>query len=196
MILTLMQIQQNSHLVNLGEDRDDLKFLWVPESSVGYVTGVKAKTLRNLESKTGTFCFFDKSNMGREMEEMLIFSWNAAHREAAAEEVHLIVDFHQRKTGGNERATDVAPTERGGRKGGRDSRSRSRDSRSRSYSRGSKDSRSRSYSRSKSKSRGRKSKSRERKSKSRGRKSKSRGRSGSRSKSRSVKREAKREKKN
>ena len=54
--------QQNSNVVNVGTNRDDLKVLWVPESSVGYVTGVKAKTLRNLESKTGTFCFFDKSN--------------------------------------------------------------------------------------------------------------------------------------
>eukprot|EP00494_Astrolonche_serrata_P006653 UN06677 len=33
--------------------RDDYDIIWVPETSVGYVTGVKANTLRKLESSTG-----------------------------------------------------------------------------------------------------------------------------------------------
>merc|ERR1712034_37297 len=146
--LTWLLEQQNGH---------DVKILWVPEDSVGYVTGVKAKTLRNLETKTGTFCFFDKSNlrnMGRKTkEEMLIFSWKKEHREAAAEEVYLIVDFHQRKTGGNQTVSEHP----GGSRSKSDSRSRSRSnskrsrgSRSRSGSK-----RSRSYSRSRSRSRSR-----------------------------------------
>ena len=60
--LTWLLEQQNGHVVNASMERDDVTVLWVPEASVGYVTGVKAKTLRDLESKTGTFCFFDKSN--------------------------------------------------------------------------------------------------------------------------------------
>jgi len=129
------------------KDRDDVKILWVPEDSVGYVTGVKAKTLRNLESKTGTFCFFDKSNMGKKKkEEMLIFSWKKEHREAAAEEVYLIVDFHQRKTGGNQTVSDHPGNSRS--KSGSRSRSRSNSKRS-----GGSRSRSRSYSRSPSRSR-------------------------------------------
>jgi len=142
--LTWLLEQQNGHVVNPGQNRSDVKILWVPEASVGYVTGVKAKTLRNLETKTGTFCFFDKSNMGRKKkEEMLIFSWKKEHREAAAEEVYLIVDFHQRKTGGNQTVSEN-PVE--------DSRSNSR-SRSRSYSKRGSRSRSGSYSRSPSRSR-------------------------------------------
>jgi len=129
------------------KDRNDVKILWVPEDSVGYVTGVKAKTLRNLESKTGTFCFFDKSNMGKKKkEEMLIFSWKKEHREAAAEEVYLIVDFHQRKTGGNQTVSDHPGNSRS--KSGSRSRSRSNSKRS-----GGSRSRSRSYSRSPSRSR-------------------------------------------
>lgn len=150
--LTWLLEQQNGHVINPGQDRNDVKILWVPEDSVGYVTGIKAKTLRNLESKTGTFCFFDKnrtSNMGsKSREEMLIFSWKKEHREAAAEEVYLIVDFHQRKTGGNQTVTEhpVSPSRS---KSGSRSRSRSQ------YSKRSRGSRSRSYSRSGSRSRSR-----------------------------------------
>jgi len=139
--LTWLLEQQNDNVVAPNQGRDDLTVLWVPEASVGYVTGVKAKTLRNLESKTGTFCFFDKSNMGRSKEEMLIFSWKKEHREAAAEEVHLIVDFHQRKTGGNQKVTTHY---RSGSRSGSGSMSRSR---SRSRSRSNSRSRSRSGSR-------------------------------------------------
>jgi len=155
--LTWLLEQQNGHVSGQGSDRseakimwknrNDVKILWVPEDSVGYVTGVKAKTLRNLETKTGTFCFFDKSNMGRKKkEEMLIFSWKKEHRDAAAEEVYLIVDFHQRKTGGNQTVSEHPEESR--------SKSGSR-SRSRSYSKRSRGSRSRSgsYSRSPSRSR-------------------------------------------
>jgi len=152
--LTWLLEQQDGHVVNPGQDREDVKILWVPEDSVGYVTGVKAKTLRNLETKTGTFCFFDKTNMGRKSkEEMLIFSWKKEHRDAAAEEVHLIVDFHQRKLGGKQTVSEHAPNSRSRSNSGSRSRSRSRSNnkkRSRSYSKGS---RSRSYSRSGSRSR-------------------------------------------
>jgi len=120
--------------------RDDVSCLWVPEPSVGYVTGRKAKTLRNLESKTGTFCFFDKRKSGRSKEKMLLFAGNPAHRKAAVEEVHTIVDFHQRKIGGNGRACSTYGSESRSK-----SRSHSKDSRSKSRGR-SKDSGSRSRS--------------------------------------------------
>jgi len=145
--LTWLLEQHNGHIGNPGgdrsnakilwKDRNDVKILWVPEDSVGYVTGVKAKTLRNLETKTGTFCFFDKSNMGKQKkEEMLIFSWKKEHREATAEEVHLIVDFHQRKTGGHQTVSDhpESRSKSGSRSRSRSKSKRSRGSRSRSGS--------------------------------------------------------------
>lgn len=80
--------------------RDDVSVLYVPESSVGYVTGIKAKTLRGLENKTGTFCFFDRRS-GKSMEKMLIFAARSENRQKACDEVRSIVSFHQRKIGRN-----------------------------------------------------------------------------------------------
>jgi len=130
------------------EGRTDLSTLWVPEPSVGYVTGVKAKTLRNLENKSGTFCFFDKRRSGRPKEKMLIFAHTQDNRDEAIKEIHSIVNFHQKKIGGRERATTYSRSYSGSR-----SRSSSRDN-SRSKSRNSR-SKSRSISRSRSRSRSR-----------------------------------------
>jgi len=125
--------------------RTDVKILWVPESSVGYVTGKKANTLRSLETKSGTFCFFDKRRGGRAKEKMLIFSWSEEYRQAAAEEVYLIVDFHQRKVHGNEKCSDhfSGASDSESRSGSRSkSRSHSKPRSSRSRSRSSRMSRS------------------------------------------------------
>lgn len=134
----LLEQQDGDTNVDVHEQQD-VKVLWVPESSVGYVTGVKAGTLRNLETKTGTFCFFLKRNTGNSREKMVIFSWRRDYRESAAQEVEQIVDFHQRKIRSNDRVTYHTPSP---------SRSKSRRSRSHSSSR----SRSRSKSRSRSRS--------------------------------------------
>lgn len=108
--LTWLLNQRKSNFVipNI-EGREDVSVLFVPETSVGYVTGIKAKTLRGLESKTGTFCFFDRhsgraSNKSRNgHEKMLIFSARKENREKACEEVRDIVNFHQRKIRGRAR---------------------------------------------------------------------------------------------
>merc|ERR1712048_1067293 len=165
----LINQRERDFSVDIGS-RDDVKAIYVPERCVGYVTGKKAATLRNLEEKTGTFCFFDKRKSGRPKEKMLIFSYNAEHRDHAQEEVEMIVNFHQKKTGGFEKVT-LRPddSDSRSRSGSRDSRSRSPRSRSRSDSRDNKDggdkkpeakkerarSRSRSYSNSRSRSRSR-----------------------------------------
>jgi len=128
------------------DGRDDVTILYVPEPSVGYVTGKKAKTLRNLEQKSGTFCFFDKRKSGRKKEKMLIFAVIPDHRERAVEEVHMIVNFHQKKTGGFSRVSYNYDSEDD------DDRGSMSQSRSKSGSR----SRSRSYSRSRSRSRSKK----------------------------------------
>lgn len=136
----LLEQQYGDITVNI-RGRTDVKILWVPESSVGYVTGKKAHTLRSLETKSGTFCFFDKRKGGRAKEKMLIFSWSEEYRQAAAEEVYLIVDFHQRKVHGNEKCSDHFS-------GASESRSLSGSrSKSRSYSKSPRSSRSRSRSR-------------------------------------------------
>jgi len=97
--------QRNSNFKATISGRSDVTVLWVPEPSVSYVTGKKAMTLRNLEAKSGTFCFFDKMKTthrnGQSKEKMLIFAGDESHRKAAVDEVKIIVDFHQRKIGGN-----------------------------------------------------------------------------------------------
>jgi len=166
-------------------DRDDVSCLWVPEPSVGYVTGKKANTLRNLENKTGTFCFFDKRKSGRSKEKMLIFAARAEHRKAAVDEVHTIVDFHQRKIGGNGRATSTFGSESRSKSRGR---SASKDSRSKSRGRSSK---SRSYSKSRSRSRSKKAARSRSRSKAKDVKKESKSPSRSRSKAADVKKEKK-----
>jgi len=79
--------------------RNDYRIIWLPQNSVGYVTGVKANTLRQIEKASGTFCFFEKKKLP--MEKMLIFSYSKKSRDIAVEEVEKIVEFHQRKVHGN-----------------------------------------------------------------------------------------------
>jgi len=90
-------------------NRDDVIVLYVPEPSVGYVTGRKADTLRGVEQKSGTFCFFDKrkDRSSRSKEKMLIFSAYEENRNKAKEEVIDIVEFHQKKIGGDGKVTDT-----------------------------------------------------------------------------------------
>jgi len=163
--------------------RDDVSWLWVPEPSVGYVTGKNARTLRNLENKSGTFCFFDKRKSGRAKEKMLIFASEKKHRLSAIDEVHTIVDFHQKKIGANQRASSTYKES--------ESRSKSRSksgSKSRSKSRSKRRSKSRSKRRSKSRSK-RRSKSKSKSThKRRSKDSVSPGRLGSKSKSKSLSR--------
>jgi len=66
--------QRNSDFSVDIKGRDDVTVIYVPEPSVGYVTGKKAATLRSLEQKSGTFCFFDKRKSGKRKEKMLIFA--------------------------------------------------------------------------------------------------------------------------
>jgi len=100
----LLNQRKSDFVVPNIEGRDDVSVLYVPESSVGYVTGIKAKTLRGLENKTGTFCFFDRRS-GRDKEKMLIFAARSENREKACDEVRSIVSFHQRKIGGRGRVS-------------------------------------------------------------------------------------------
>jgi len=128
-------INQRNHDFQVDvSERTDVSVLYVPEPSVGYVTGVKAQTLRNLEQKSGTFCFFDKRRSGHSKEKMLIFSHSKKNRERAVDEVKLIVNFHQNKIGGKARCTTSFHGSDGSRSGGSASQSRSR-SRRRSRSR-------------------------------------------------------------
>lgn len=130
--------------------RADVTVIYVPEPSVGYVTGKKAKTLRNLEQKSGTFCFFDKRGSGRSRsrkEKMLIFSHSKENRERAVEEVQMIVNFHQNKTRAFDKVTFESSASKSNSRSPSKSGSRSR-SRSKSGSRSR--SKSRNYTRSRS----------------------------------------------
>lgn len=64
--------------------RDDLTIVEVPRGSVGFVTGHKGESLRDVERQTGTFCFADgekgaTSNAG-EYEKLLIFGASSEAR--------------------------------------------------------------------------------------------------------------------
>jgi len=151
--LTWLLNQRNSDFSVETGGRADVTVIYVPEPSVGYVTGKKAKTLRNLEQKSGTFCFFDKRGGGTgrsrsRKEKMLIFSHSKENRERAVEEVQMIVNFHQNKTRAFDKVTFESSASKsnsrsrsksGSRSGSRSpsrSRSKSRKSYTRSRSRG------------------------------------------------------------
>lgn len=66
------------------EDRKDVTRLKVPSSVVGFITGHKGASLRQVEAQTGTFCFTDSERGdGKEFEYLLIFSGDRRAREAA-----------------------------------------------------------------------------------------------------------------
>lgn len=154
--------QQGGEISIPVQDRDDVTLLWVPEICVGYVTGMRAKTLRRIESKTGTFCFFIKGDNDRrpDCEKMCIFSFNKKCRKMAWDEVNEIVEFHQSRNNGRMKVREcrmdgsesVSPSRSKSSMKREKSGSRS-NSRKRSSSRKSSRGRSRSYSRSRSRSR-------------------------------------------
>jgi len=132
--------QKNSdyYTSKIDTTRFDCRVIYVPEEAVGYVTGTKATTLRNLESSTGTFCFFEKRKTGHSKEKMLIFSFREECQEAAVKQVRDIVDFQQKKNGGTNFITDEPNSSfsRSGSRGRSGSKGRSRSRRrSRSGSR-------------------------------------------------------------
>jgi predicted RNA-binding protein Jag len=96
-------------------NREDCLAVKVPRESMGFITGHKGASLREIEHVTKTFCFANGSDKARNSnaEELLIFGSKRNNRERARDIVLEKVDIHTRNGG----------------RSGRNRRSRSRDRR-------------------------------------------------------------------
>lgn len=69
------------------EGRDDVTVVEIPRSVVGYITGFKGNSLREVEQMSGTFCFTDSDVHARhgdsDTERLLIFSGSPRARDQA-----------------------------------------------------------------------------------------------------------------
>jgi hypothetical protein len=62
-------------------DRSDLTAVEVPSSCVGYITGARGSSLRQIEMDTGTFCFADgDKNDNADTENILVFCGDPERR--------------------------------------------------------------------------------------------------------------------
>ena len=50
------------------EGRDDVTVVPAPSKSVGFITGARGESLRQIEASSGTFCFTDGSTLDSEKE--------------------------------------------------------------------------------------------------------------------------------
>jgi hypothetical protein len=80
-------------------ERPDCLIMRVPMGSIGFITGYRGESLRNIEREAQVFCFTDGDRTqkgGRPFENLLIFSYSKAAREHAAEIVEDRLDQHKR----------------------------------------------------------------------------------------------------
>jgi len=86
----LLKQRHGSVYVDDVRDRDDVTIVPVPQHCVGYVTGNRGASLRQVEEMSGTFCFVEG---GRgEAEQLLIFGHNKHDREVAERLVNDLVN--------------------------------------------------------------------------------------------------------
>merc|ERR1719201_1355231 len=100
----LLKQRNGSVYVEDARSRDDVTIVPVPQHCVGYVTGNRGSSLRQVEEESGTFCFVEG---GRgESEQLLIFGHRKADREVAERLVNNLVNEKMRDGGGNGRSFD------------------------------------------------------------------------------------------
>ena len=93
----LKQRSGSVHVDDLNE-REDVTIVPVPREAIGYVTGNRGSSLRQVEEDSGTFCFVEG---GRgDSEQLLIFGWQKADREIAERLVNNLVQEKMRGGGG------------------------------------------------------------------------------------------------
>jgi rRNA processing protein Krr1/Pno1 len=111
----LLKQRSGSVYVEDLKERTDVTIVPVPREAIGYVTGNRGSSLRQVEEDSGTFCFVEG---GRgESEQLLIFGHNKPDRELAERLVNGLINEKMR---GDGRRFD----DRGG--GGYDDRDRGR----------------------------------------------------------------------
>lgn len=73
-LMWLLQQRVGTHVHVQHKGRDDVTLIMVPSSCIGFVTGHKGTSLRNIEEETNTFCFIDGMvDDGEDMKPLLIF---------------------------------------------------------------------------------------------------------------------------
>jgi len=135
----LLKQRHGSVFVEDLKERDDVTIVPCPHDCIGYVTGNRGSSLRQVEEESGTFCFVEG---GRgDSEQLLVFCHSKADRDTAERLINNLIN-EKLRSGDSDRRDDY-----GGRGGDRyddyDRRDR-RDRRSRSRDRRRRDSRSRS----------------------------------------------------
>ena len=102
-------LKQRSGSVNVEDldKRDDVTLVPVPRDCIGYVTGNRGSSLRQVEEESGTFCFMEG---GRgDAEQLLVFGHQKADREVAERLINNLVNEKLRdgdRGGGGDRYDD------------------------------------------------------------------------------------------
>jgi len=86
----LLKQRNGSVFVEDVRDRDDVTIVPVPSAAIGYVTGNRGSSLRQVEEESGTFCFVEG---GRgESEQLLIFGHDKYDREVAERMINNLIN--------------------------------------------------------------------------------------------------------
>mmetsp|Transcript_68037 Transcript_68037/g.203756 ORF Transcript_68037/g.203756 Transcript_68037/m.203756 type:complete len:212 (-) Transcript_68037:66-701(-) len=113
----LLKQRNGSVFVEDLRERTDVTIVPVPSEAIGYVTGNRGSSLRQVEEESGTFCFVEG---GRgESEQLLIFGHDKYDRDVAERAINNLVNEKLRDSerGGGDRYDDYGG---GGGGGGRD----------------------------------------------------------------------------
>jgi len=90
----LLKQRNGSVYVEDLKERDDVTIVPVPREAIGYVTGNRGSSLRQVEEDSGTFCFVEG---GRgESEQLLIFGHHKPDREVAERLVNQLINEKMR----------------------------------------------------------------------------------------------------
>ena len=94
----LLKQRAGSVYVDDLKERDDVTIVPVPREAIGYVTGNRGSSLRQVEEDSGTFCFVEG---GRgESEQLLIFGHKKVDRETAERLVNGLINEKMNDGGG------------------------------------------------------------------------------------------------
>ena len=102
----LLKQRAGSVYVDDLQERDDVTIVPIPRDAIGYVTGNRGSSLRQVEEDSGTFCFVEG---GRgESEQLLIFGHKKADREVAERLINSLIQEKMRDgdRGGGDRYDD------------------------------------------------------------------------------------------
>jgi hypothetical protein len=113
--------QRQGGTVEAGDPgaRDDCMVLEVPSESIGYITGHKGTSLRDVELRSSTFCFSagHGKSRGEAKEKLFVFSSTGRNRERAKQILEDMIEEHKRIGG---RGGGQRPNAGGGFRGGGD----------------------------------------------------------------------------